>query len=37
VQDQVAPLEGRQDGLRQRVEILADVAVGDDADAPQQR
>jgi hypothetical protein len=37
VQDQVASLQGRQDGLRQRVEVLADVGIGDDADAPQQR
>jgi hypothetical protein len=37
VEHQVAPLEGLQDRLGQRVEVLADVAVGDDADSSQQR
>ena len=32
VEDQVAALERLQDAVRQRVEVLADVAVGDDAD-----
>ena len=37
VEDQVAALQRLQHRRGERVQVLADVGVGDDADAPQQR
>jgi hypothetical protein len=37
VEDQVTALQRLEHPLGERVEELADVGVGDDADAPQQR
>jgi hypothetical protein len=37
VQDELAALERLEHPLGQRVDVLADVAVGDDADAPRPR